>query len=377
MGKSGGRLGGYPFEGLPPYARNQWYLAAWSDEVGRTPLERTILGDLLVLYRTEAGRAVAQSGLCPHRWMPLAKGRLTGDGIECAYHGMAFGADGQCRRAPGGRETVPRNAHLRCLPLVEQAPCLWIWPGDPARADVAAIPDLGRAGLAGDSWHVEVDAPVRIPTGPILLIDNLFDQSHIALVHPGSLGGTKVPELDEMTVEEGPSWLRVSHDLPVRLSDASVRVAFPRAGPFVRLRVHSELLGVSLVKAVGSETYSATSEGVFLELLGSVNFLHFITPETPRSTHYFAASSRDFARADAGLSAVLQERRRIVLREDLAVIEAIEAVVDQHADQRREVSFPTDAIALRIRQRLRRLIQSELADAESAEPNLKTESAPY
>jgi vanillate O-demethylase monooxygenase subunit len=347
---------------LPPFARHQWYLAAWSDEVGRQPLERTILGELLVLYRTEAGPAVALTGLCPHRWMPLAKGRLRGDTLECAYHGMVFDADGQCRRAPGGRQAVSRNAQLRALPLVEDGPCLWIWPGDPARANAAAIPDIARAGLTGDDWHVELEPPIRIPARAQLLLDNLFDQSHIALVHPGSLGGNPLPEPGDLVVEETPNWFRVSHDLPVKAADASVRLAFPSAGRFIRSRVHSELLGVSLVKSVGSQTFNATADGDFLEALGCVNFLHFITPETPRSTHYFAAASRDFARDDPALSAVFKARSSDVLREDIAVIAAIEAVLDQHVDQRREVSFPTDAMALRIRQRIRRLIQDEQAE---------------
>lgn len=362
---------GYPFEGLPPYARNQWYLAAWSDEVGRRPLERTVLGDLLVFFRTEAGRAVALGGLCPHRWMPLAKGQLNGDALTCAYHGMAFDADGRCLQAPGQRETSQRNARLRAWPIVEQAPCLWIWPGDPALADAAMIPDLARAGLVGGGWSVEREPPVRIAARAQLLVDNLFDQSHIALVHPGSLGGVMVPEAADMTVDEGAGWFRVTHDLPVRLSDESVRLAFPGVGPYVRSRVHSELLGVSLVKAIGSETFNAASDGTFLEPLGSVNFLHFVTPETPHSTLYFGASSRDFATADAALSAVLKERSAVVLREDVAVIEAIEPMVDRQGDQRREVSFPTDAIALRVRQRIRRRILDEQPVAAPSEPNLK------
>lgn len=361
---------GYPFEGLPPYARNAWYLAAWSDEVGRLPLERTILGDVLVLYRTEAGRAIAVSGLCPHRWMPLAKGHLRGDALVCAYHGMTFDPEGRCQHAPGHRETLPRNAQLRAWPVVEQAPCLWIWPGDPARADPAAIPDLARAGFVGAAWHVERHPPVRIAARAQLMLDNLFDQSHIALVHPGSLGGMPVPEAADMEVDEGPGWLRVSHPLPLRHSDASVRLAFPSAGPFVRSRVHSELLGVSLVKAVGSQTFNARADGTFLESLGSVNFLHFVTPETPHSMLYFGASSRDFAVDDAALSAVLKERGDTVLREDVAVVEAIEPMVDRHGDQRREVSFSTDTIALRVRQRIRRRILDERPIAGSPEPNL-------
>src|SRR5258706_6444739 len=34
------------------FLRNHWYVAAWSDEIGRKPLARVVLGDYLVLFRT-------------------------------------------------------------------------------------------------------------------------------------------------------------------------------------------------------------------------------------------------------------------------------------------------------------------------------------
>lgn len=45
----------YPFSSDRPFARNRWYIAAFSHEVGREPLGRTILDVPLVMYRTSAG----------------------------------------------------------------------------------------------------------------------------------------------------------------------------------------------------------------------------------------------------------------------------------------------------------------------------------
>ncbi|MDG4765831.1 Rieske 2Fe-2S domain-containing protein [Solwaraspora sp. WMMD406] len=64
-----------------PFARNQWYVAAYNDEVGRHLLARTVLGEPLVLYRTEAGTAVALADRCVHRRFPLSQSRLDGDRI--------------------------------------------------------------------------------------------------------------------------------------------------------------------------------------------------------------------------------------------------------------------------------------------------------
>ena len=43
----------YPFKSSHHvYPRNAWYVAAFANEVNRTPFERTILGERIVFYRT-------------------------------------------------------------------------------------------------------------------------------------------------------------------------------------------------------------------------------------------------------------------------------------------------------------------------------------
>ena len=44
---------------MTDFVRNQWYVAAYSEEVGEPLLGRTILGEPIVLYRTQDGIAVA------------------------------------------------------------------------------------------------------------------------------------------------------------------------------------------------------------------------------------------------------------------------------------------------------------------------------
>ena len=64
------------------FIRNQWYGAAWDKEVGRTPLARTICGEPVVVYRKLDGSAVALEDACPHRLLPLALGKVEGDGNQ-------------------------------------------------------------------------------------------------------------------------------------------------------------------------------------------------------------------------------------------------------------------------------------------------------
>jgi phenylpropionate dioxygenase-like ring-hydroxylating dioxygenase large terminal subunit len=71
------------------FARDQWYVAAYSAEVGRDLLARMVLGEPLVLYRTGRGEAVALADWCVHRHFPLSGSRRVDDTIvRCLSRSM-------------------------------------------------------------------------------------------------------------------------------------------------------------------------------------------------------------------------------------------------------------------------------------------------
>ena len=53
------------------WLRNCWQVIAFGNEIGRTPLARTVCGEEIVLFRTTAGEAIALADRCPHRLAPL------------------------------------------------------------------------------------------------------------------------------------------------------------------------------------------------------------------------------------------------------------------------------------------------------------------
>ena len=59
-----------------------------------TPKSRAVLGENLVMFRTESGLAAALGDVCLHRFAPLHKGKVKGDCIECPYHGLRVDAQG-------------------------------------------------------------------------------------------------------------------------------------------------------------------------------------------------------------------------------------------------------------------------------------------
>ena len=83
------------------FLRNHWYVAAWSDELGKDPLAVKMLNEDVMLYRKQDGTPVALEDRCAHRRLPLSEGKLIGDTVECAYHGLTYDCNGTCIKVPG------------------------------------------------------------------------------------------------------------------------------------------------------------------------------------------------------------------------------------------------------------------------------------
>src|SRR6185312_9140275 len=127
--RSGLTMRRYSRHGRPPMLlRNAWYIAAWADEVGDTPLARRICNDPVVLFRDRNGRAAALADRCCHRSAPLSLGRVVEEGIECGYHGLVIDGAGCCVKVPGQR-LIPDEARVKTYPLVEKNQLVWLWMG--------------------------------------------------------------------------------------------------------------------------------------------------------------------------------------------------------------------------------------------------------
>jgi vanillate O-demethylase monooxygenase subunit len=171
--------------------RNAWYIAAESPELDAGLVSRMILGERLVLFRTEGGALRAFRDRCPHRLVPLSLGKVVGENLRCAYHGAEWGVDGRCVRVPG-QAAVPSGVAVASYPVLERHGYVWVWLGELDKADdEATIPSafaLGedRAWLGGYGKFESLKADYR------LINDNLFDISHAEFVHPESFGGPEV-----------------------------------------------------------------------------------------------------------------------------------------------------------------------------------------
>ena len=125
----------------PHFPLNAWYAAAYDVEVRHALLPRTVCNQKLVLFRRTDGQVAALEDACWHRLLPLSMGRLEGDELVCGYHGLVYNSQGRCTHMPS-QETLNPSACVRSFPVAEKHRFIWIWPGDPALADPALVPDM-------------------------------------------------------------------------------------------------------------------------------------------------------------------------------------------------------------------------------------------
>jgi len=344
----------HPLKVDQPYPFEQWWVAAFADEVKEDILGRKILGEEVILYRPEGGAVVALSGICPHRAFPLAKGCIKGAKVQCGYHGFEFDSDGKCVSVPN-QKGVPTNSDLKSYPVVERAGLVWIWTGKAENADPDLIPDLDEVGLC-DGWAWEQSPPIKVPGRFTLLIDNLLDLGHASFIHTDTIPGSEAVAMLPVSIIENGRTLnaqRIAEGFP---STNYKKFQFPEYEGEFDEHFDAEYYGPCLIRTGGASHKAGT--GVYL---GTQNFLHFITPETPYSCHYFVISARDFQVDNKALSQAMIDIGDQIAPQDVAAIGAIEQVLQTSDTLPREVSARADTSALKVRHLLESQIRREIS----------------
>ena len=159
-----------------PLVRNCWYVAALSEEVTRELSSKTLLGTSVVMFRKLDGTPVIMRNRCPHRSFPLVKGKLDGDHLVCGYHGMRFDGTGRCVEMPA-MPIIPTNVRLASYPIIERSPLVWVWMGEPDKADESLVPDTSW--LGAPDWK-SVGGYYHIKSNYVAMHENLLDQTHFA-----------------------------------------------------------------------------------------------------------------------------------------------------------------------------------------------------
>jgi phenylpropionate dioxygenase-like ring-hydroxylating dioxygenase large terminal subunit len=339
------------FPGNQGYPRNAWWVAAYSREVTDQPMARTYLDTPVVLYRTRDGEAVALHDRCPHRAMPLSMGSVQeGDLLQCGYHGIRFKRDGTCAAVPS-QDAVPASLNVRRYPLVEKWNWLWIWMGDPEKADPLLIPDHKWLGLELEGYHPTAGFMLELGCNYQFMHDNLIDSTHFSYLHAGVIDTGDLAGARFWTEEDGRT---------LRLGREQQAVRFPPAmALYFRVdkdraydrRMVTEAYVPST--AIGKQTLreSANADARPVELYA----INATTPATRRLTYLFHVQITSF---DAKWSDPELDFMKYIVVQDKIALEAIQKRFDEFGEDT-EVSVKADISGVRLRRMISSMIKEE------------------
>lgn len=334
------------------FLRNVWYVAGFAEELKSGGLlARRILNEPIILFREADGALAGLADRCPHRLVPLSRGRLTSVGVQCGYHGLTFGGKGQCTLNPHGPTA---GLAVRSYPVVERQGIIWIWMGSSDLAASVPVPDFERLDEA--SFHVR-HGYLHGRANYELMTDNILDLSHIEFLHP-ALGtqavraakvevtqvGDRVQTTRRMLGEVLPAGLAKVYNVIDKCVNRNMTVTWQAPSNLV--------LQVAIAPVDGEDDRPLGSQS-----------LHLFTPESATTTHYFFVSSLDKTIADAATMDAFQPALiQAFANEDKPMIDAqAELLGDADIMSFKPALLPIDKGPVLARRTLARLIDEESA----------------
>lgn len=339
---------------LMGFPRNQWYVAAFSSEVGRSILKRQLLGEHVVMFRAENGTPVALADRCPHRGLPLSQGVLEGDTLRCGYHGMSFGMTGACTHIPS-QATIPANMGVQSYPMIEKSIWIWIWMGDPAKADPEMIPDHQEIGLERAGYEVTEFFRLDVPGNYQLLHENLLDLSHISFLHQGMLDDGSVG-IAKMDVKYATDRITISREVEEIANQNTAFALSLEEGKRYRRMLITSTTPPSL-NVLSQQHVDLANPDAPPHILISP---FAVTPATAKTTHQFVATASSYPGKQ---SQAAIDYLRQVFEQDNTAIRAIQNLLDETGGYAAECSVKADAAPLRCRLRNAELVERELIES--------------
>ena len=336
---------------------NAWYVAGFKHELDdRKVVARRFLGTPVILLRQSDGQIAALEDLCPHRLMPLSAGRRVGDELQCGYHGMRFSTAGKCTLAPG-QARASTQACVRTFPFAERHGLLWIWMGQPERADPELIPDIrwnDHPAWAPSRGYHHVDADFR------LSVDNLMDLGHESWVHLRTIGQAEeecIPNFPVKVMVSGEGLVRAHREMPNIEAPPFFAMVLDHHGRINRWQTAISLAPSICMTDVGVYPVGTSPENGF-----RAHVLHLLTPETERSTHYFWFFARNRRLGDEGLTAAICKATAQTFDEDMVVLGIQQRQIETYGGPVPRVAMKVDEAPIRSRRILAALVKREAED---------------
>ncbi len=163
-----------------------WYLACPSQALGKKAMRaKKMLGQSILLGRTQAGEVFALRNICPHRGIPLSYGQFDGCEIECCYHGWRFNAEGICTDIPSLLPEQKFNiARIRTFkfPCQEVQGNIWVYLPKPQQKIPDQLPPIPQVPAMGNKMPDMIETK-SFPCDIDHAVIGLMDPAHGPFVH--------------------------------------------------------------------------------------------------------------------------------------------------------------------------------------------------
>lgn len=272
----------------------------------------------------------------------------------CGYHGFRYGPDGRCRAVPS-QATVPASLVVRAFPVIEQAPLIWIWMGDPALANPALLP--AEDWMRADAGWAESDGYLHVGASYVHLHENLLDLSHLTFLHAKTFGTPDYALAPLETETDGGTIIVRRTVQPTRLPPvyaAPLGMEGKDAARIVTSTFVSPAMSISAVVLRNLELPEAARTD------HHIRTAQLLTPEDANSVRYHFLIARDFVPGDEETTGFIHRSIRAAFDEDVFALEEMTRVRRESVEQPvREFSVASDRAGVALRRHLRRLAERE------------------
>ncbi|ALC91357.1 (2Fe-2S)-binding protein [Bacillus sp. FJAT-18017] len=175
--------------------RNGWIVACKIEDVKEDPMQVTLMGERMVLFRNEQG-IHAFKDLCVHRGAALSLGCVRDGNLVCPYHGWEYNSEGECTKIPQLPEgrAIPLKARAIKFACQEAYGLVWINLNN-NNPELFSYPQF-----SDESYHSILWGPQAVNAKPPRVVENFLDVGHLSFVHEGFLGVQEHPVIGDYEV---------------------------------------------------------------------------------------------------------------------------------------------------------------------------------
>jgi phenylpropionate dioxygenase-like ring-hydroxylating dioxygenase large terminal subunit len=313
-----------------PVLEHHWHIAALSSDVQDKPIQVFVLGEQIVLWRSEAG-IHAFKDLCVHRGTALSLGRICNSKLVCAYHAWEYDHSGQCVKIPAQppQLSIPTKAKTQAYFCQERYGFIWVSLQEP---NTEIVP---YTEFEDPAFHTIICGPYTVPAEPPRVIENFLDVSHLMWVHEGYLGVPSHAQIPEHHV----------HEIEGRLVSDPISVYQPDPDGRGKVLDNDYVYEIVAPMAVRFRKSDNRSSEVFSMIL-------MVTPSKVRESKAYMLLSRNYGfDMDDKLFQDFQDK---IFSQDLAILQS-QRPEELPLDLQQELHLKSDRLAIAYRQYLTKL----------------------